>query len=224
VPCSLRLICPRSSSYVFELRIYYRIKTSYSNLQLTFNFQISTPSHPNYGDYFSGHELHGLLRPASGTTDIATVWLQEYNITSIEDDSDFLLFRTNVDTANRLLNSTFGWYFHSETGETLLRTTKYYLPDSVKGSINWVQPTTRFGSTKAMASLAQIIHEGPLSDGKSKWVDVKDSMSSGNNIAVRASCNMTITPQYVFPWFRAFGLQDPIISGSKPMTCNIQLG
>lgn len=159
---------------------------------LTLKQQVSTPDSPEYGNHFEGHELRSLLKPTRKTTDVVTAWLQEYNVTSIEDDGDYLLFRTNVSIANALLGTTFAWYRHDETNEHLLRTLSYDVPADIAEHIDFVQPTTRFGGVAPLLSLSRILDDGQKSDGHSKWDEADAAAAAGN---ISATCNFTITPQ-----------------------------
>lgn len=162
--------------------------------------RVSTPDHPQYGKHYEGHELRSLLRPSEESSSTAITWLQVNNITSIRDDGDYLLFRTTVAKANKLLDTQFDWYRNSG-GEELLRTMRYSVPEHVVSHINFVQPTTRFGSTKPMASHMDKMTAGQfkLSDGQSKWVAAPDMLKLADvSAAVDATCATTITPQCLF--------------------------
>jgi tripeptidyl-peptidase I len=166
-----------------------RLSLKQQNLDTFYDklMEVSTPDHPQYGLHYEGHELRDLLKPAGETSNVAISWLQESNITSIEDDSDYILFRTDVKTANKLLETEFAWYRSVENQE-ILRTMAYSVPDEVKEHINFVQPTTRFGSLKPLSSDAQIFDAGEKSDGKVQWW-------GGSSPQVNITCNLTITPE-----------------------------
>jgi tripeptidyl-peptidase-1 len=152
--------------------------------------EVSTPDHPKYGMHYEHHELRSLLKPSDQTSNIAISWLQDNNITSIEDDSDYILFRTNVETASNLLDTEFGWYHNAEENHEVLRTRAYSVPEEVQEHINFVQPTTRFGSLKPLSSTAQIIDTDAKSNGLSKWW-------GGSSPNINITCNLTITPECI---------------------------
>lgn len=165
--------------------------------------EVSTPGHPRYGQHYAGHELRSLLRPSAEATEAATRWLRDGGVTAIRDDGDYLFFRTTVATASRLLGAQFDWYRNGD-GEQLLRTTSYSVPPAVARHINFVQPTTRFGSTKPLASHVDIMGPGQVSDGQSKWVSATAAAAPDGikteaaAAAVNASCATSITPQCLF--------------------------
>lgn len=164
--------------------------------------QVSTPGHPQYGKHYEGHELRSLLRPTDEATAAATAWLRGNNVTSIRDDGDYLFFRADVATASALLDTRFAWYRNAQ-GEYLLRTTQYSVPEQVAAHINFVQPTTRFGSTRRFASQMDVMDPGTAAEGVSKWVAAPQQVDGLKTdvaaaMAVNASCATQITPQCLF--------------------------
>jgi len=83
---------------------------------------ISTPDTPRYGQFYEGHEIRSLLKPTDEASNTVTRWLKQNGISSVKDDGDYVLFHTDVETANRLLDTRFNWYRHLDTGQELLRT------------------------------------------------------------------------------------------------------
>ena len=131
---------------------------------------ISAPDHPQYGMHCEEHELRELLKPSYETSSIAISWLQDNNITLIEDDNDYILFRTNVESANQFLETEFGWYYNPEESHEVLRTLAYSVPEEIQDHINFVQPTTRFGSLKPLSSTAQLIDKGEANQTAVPWI------------------------------------------------------
>jgi tripeptidyl-peptidase-1 len=172
--------------------IKLRVSLKQQNVDTFYNklMEVSTPDHPQYGRYYEGHELRSFLKPTDETSSIAISWLQDNNITSIEDDSDYILFRTNVETANKLLDTEFGWYHNADGNHEVLRTLAYSIPEEIQDHINFVQPTTRFGNLKPLSSTAQIIDAGVKSNGFSQWW-------GGSSPRVNITCNHTITPECI---------------------------
>lgn len=163
--------------------------------------EVSTPDHKQYGMHYEGHELRSLLEPTKETTAVAISWLQENNVTSIEDDSDYIIFRTDVKTANKLLDTEFAWY-RSEDNHEIIRTLKYSVPESVGNHINFVQPTTRFGTLKPLSSDAQVFDAGEVSDGKTQWF-------GGSAPSVNITCNLTMTPGCLLDLYNVHYKGDP---------------
>jgi tripeptidyl-peptidase I len=172
--------------------------------------QVSTPDHPQYGKHYEGHELRSLLKPADEASATAISWLQDNNVTDILDDGDYLMFRTTVGTANKLLDTQFGWYT-GQDGMQMLRTTRYSVPQEVATHINFVQPTTRFGTARRLASHISILDTGTPADGTSKWVSVADNLRVNADAAsaVDPACNKSITPQCLLQLYNVKFKADP---------------
>lgn len=149
VPRGWTLSRPAQGSEAVRLRLSLKqqnLDNFYDEL-----IKVSTPEHEQYGMHYEGHELRSLLAPAPETSTAAISWLQDNNITTIQDDGEYVLFQTNVEGANKLLDTEFSWYRNADDQE-VLRTMQYSVPESIKEHINFVQPTTRFGTLKPLAS------------------------------------------------------------------------
>jgi tripeptidyl-peptidase I len=164
--------------------------------------EVSTPGHEQYGNHYEGHELRSLLAPTKETSNTAIAWLQDSNITAIKDDSDYVLFTTSVESANKLLDTEFAWYTNEDHQE-ILRTLHYSVPASIASHINFIQPTTRFGNLVPLSRASQIIDTGAAFDGHAKWSTAK---TSG---AINAACNMTVTPQCLLQLYNIHYKGDP---------------
>lgn len=149
--------------------------------------EVSTPDHSSYGKHYEGHELRSLLKPSEETSNVAISWLQDSNITAITDDGDYVLFSSSVETANKLLNTKFAWYTNAEN-QKVIRSLSYSVPGNVASHINFVQPTTRFGSLSALGSTVEKIDTGAPFDGS---VSFTGAAVQAPNI----TCNLTITPE-----------------------------
>ena len=164
--------------------------------------EVSTPDHPNYGMHYEGHELRSLLQPRGETSQAVMNWLSENNITAIKDEGDYLLFSTDVFTANRMLKTEFGYYQARQSKQQVLRARSYSVPEEVRDHINFVQPTTRFGGLKPLSSMARILDEGVKSDGVSKWWGPRYPK-------VNVTCNATITPECLLNLYNVHYEADP---------------
>lgn len=137
------------------------------------------------------HEIRDLLRPTDTATNAVISWLEGADIKDIEEDGDWIHFRTNVSSANALLDTTFTWYRSPYKRRLRLRTLQYSVPNEVAQHINLVQPTTRFGTGQPLGSnihsvenFADFIPAGNRSD-----------VVAQVNIVACQPCNVTITPQ-----------------------------
>lgn len=195
--------------------IRLRVSLKQQNLDEFYDklLQVSTPDHPQYGKHYEGHELRSLLQPSAEASETAISWLQDNNVTDILDDGDYLMFRTTVGTANKLLDTQFDWY-RGEDGEQMMRTTRYSVPQEVAAHINFVQPTTRFGTAKRLASHVNILETGAPADGTSKWISVADNIRVNAANAVDPACNTAVTPQCLFQLYNVNFKADPAVGNS----------
>lgn len=164
---------------------------------------VSTPDHPRYGQHYQGPELRRLLRPAAAATATTVAWLRSHNVSTVRDDGDYLFVQTDVATASRLLDAEFAWFRYADDPREppLLRTTQYAVPAAVAAHINFVQPTTRFGRTRPLASHVDVLDPGTPSTGESKWVPMTEAEFKANAATattVNATCATSITPQCLF--------------------------
>ncbi|KAH6674545.1 putative Tripeptidyl-peptidase sed2 [Halenospora varia] len=189
VPRGWKFVRAAEGNEVLKLRVSLKqqnVDSLYEKL-----LDVSTPDHKQYGMHYEGHELRSLLKPTDETSSMAISWLQDNNVTAIRDDGDYLLFQTDVKTGSKLLDTEFGWYVSEESDIQVLRTLAYSVPDEVRGHINFIQPTIRFGSLKPLGSTAEVIDEGAKTQGHSKWW----SPPTYGNPTVNITCNLTITPE-----------------------------
>ena len=144
-----------------------------------------------------------MLQPTEEASNTVISWLQDNNVTAIEDDGDWINFQTNVVIANRLLGTEFLWYQSGYKGKERLRTLRYSVPSEVAQHINFVQPTIRFGSLRPMRSLDLDKGAGEHVESQHKWLPEKRTS------VVNATCNTTITPQCLLELYNVHYKADP---------------
>lgn len=111
---------------------------------------MSTPSHPKYGQHFNDHdEMKRMLLPSQESLSSVHTWLKSAGIEIIEEDADWVTFKTTVGVANKILDTQFAWFVSDEEKpRTVLRTLEYSVPEDIAQHINLVQPTTRFAAPR----------------------------------------------------------------------------
>ena len=164
---------------------------------------VSTPDHPKYGHHMQGHEVKALLQPTEAASNAVISWLQDHNITAIDDDGDWVNFNTDVMTANKLLDTSFQWFQSDYKGLERLRTLQYSVPEEVAKHINLIQPTTRFGNMRPMRSLILKEEIVGKATGQPEW------RTETTGSTVDASCNTTITPQCLLELYNVHYKADP---------------
>ena len=185
-PLKLRIALKQRSIDEFERRL----------------LEISTPGHLLYGKHLQGHEIEALLQPTEESSMAVFDWLKECGVRDVEHDKEWINFKTNVETANKMLNTSFLWYKHDQDKTLALRTQKYSVPKHITEHLELIQPTTRFG---APIPLRSTIHKVKI---------LSEQNGLGSAPSVNATCNNTITPSCLFDLYNIRYQADPN-SGSK---------
>lgn len=145
-PIYLRVALKQTASEAFEQQV----------------IRVSTPDHPKYGQHLNRHEVRALIAPTPEAHKDVGTWLEEMGIDA-EIDNDWINFHTNVSTANKLLNTTFDWFKYGSAGEPKLRTLEYSIPDELLTHVDFIQPTTRFGTIAGQRSpTVKIVKQGQI--------------------------------------------------------------
>ncbi|KAI1753568.1 subtilisin-like protein [Xylaria castorea] len=127
---------------------------------------MSTPAHPNYGQHFQDHdEMKRMLLPSEDSLSSVQAWLKNAGVESVEEDADWITFKTTVGVANKMLDTQFAWFVSEETkSRKILRTLEYSVPEDIAEHINLVQPTTRFAAIRANHETGSQIFEIQVAD------------------------------------------------------------
>ena len=106
-------------------------------------------------------------------------------------------------------------WIHDASGDAVVRTTAYSLPEHLHDHIELVQPTTMFSRTKALKTTLHFDDKAPPDasklDTSSPPIDVPYA-SSGH---VDASCNQTITLSCLLQLYNAEGFAASGTNGNK---------
>ncbi|KAI0150761.1 Pro-kumamolisin, activation domain-containing protein [Xylariaceae sp. FL1272] len=149
IPEGWKLQAPAANSQVLRLKIALQQGDAAGFEQAVLD--MSTPSHPNYGQHFQSHdEMKRMLMPKSDSVASVYTWLQNAGVEEIEQDADWISFKTTVGAANKMLDTQFAWYVSEGANpQRILRTLEYSVPNVVADHIALVTPTTRFAGLKA---------------------------------------------------------------------------
>lgn len=120
---------------------------------------VTNPLSSNYGKYLDRESLAAFTSPPTPHLDTVKAWLADYEVKELDVTNEWVVFSTNVATAEKLLDTTFNWYKHItaqdgaiHSDQLLLRSLDYSVPSAVAPLINLIQPTTRFGQPNAYRS------------------------------------------------------------------------
>ena len=106
-----------------------------------------------YGQHLSKEQVAELVAPHPDTLELVSAWLKDHEIPSsagsITHDGGWLTIKKlPLTQANALLSADYRIYQHTETDETIIRTTGYALPASMHEHVQTVAPTTYFGPSR----------------------------------------------------------------------------
>jgi tripeptidyl-peptidase-1 len=101
-------------------------------------YDMSTPSHANYGNHLKRDELKAMLRPHPEATESVLSWLSKAGIASesIVDDGDWINFIASIGQAEALLDTTFDVYRNAVGKTDKVRTLHYSVPEHLHQHID----------------------------------------------------------------------------------------
>lgn len=153
-------------------------------------------THARYGQHLTKEQVEAHVAPHPNTLSAVESWLESYGF-DLEADTlrspakDWIIISVPVHVAEHLLNTTYSVWNHV-SGDSLVRTTYYNLPEHLHEHIDVIQPTTSFGLFKPQRITSFIEEDAPV------LVDATAQVLSSANTIVNASCNTTITPQCLY--------------------------
>lgn len=129
------------------------LSSAYQNLdQLDSLLQsVSEPSSSKYGQYYDIDQVDAVFAASDKSVDSVTNWLHSSGATDVVNDRGIVRFTTTVGNANSMLDAKFKVYTNGKT--TVLRTTKYSVPDDLSQHIDLISPTTYFSGLQAHVAI-----------------------------------------------------------------------
>lgn len=111
-------------------------------------YEVSYPSHQNYGRHLTRDAAKALLDPSEEATQAVKRWLADAGVPDkrVRDDGHWIHVRTTVGQAEGLLTTRFGVFARDD--EHVVRTRQYSVPKEIRDHITTIQPTTFFHSLK----------------------------------------------------------------------------
>lgn len=93
-----------------------------------------------------------LTAPHPDTLAVVQTWLAHQGISpdSVVQRSSWYIVPVTVEQAERMLNATYGVYYHAQSASSVLRTLSYSLPRELDGHVDVMVPTTHFGRPGTM--------------------------------------------------------------------------
>ncbi|KAL0950239.1 hypothetical protein HGRIS_010224 [Hohenbuehelia grisea] len=187
-------------------------------------YAVSDPDSERYGQHFSKEEVDALVAPHPESVSRVDSWLAShgFNAEDIERSSagDWATVRVPVRVAEKMLNTKYSVWKHAASGDYLVRTTSYSVPEEVHSHIDVIQPTTMFGRFKASKSTvhsfepesaaAAVLKNAVVSTGAARTID-----NPNGGPPVDASCNTTITVNCLKQLYNAVGVTAKPAKGNQ---------
>ncbi|KAF9567381.1 tripeptidyl peptidase A [Agrocybe pediades] len=168
-------------------------------------YEVSDPDHERYGQHLSKAEVEELVAPHQESLDSVDEWLATFGITEDQivrsSAKDWITLRLPVSLVEQMLDTKYHVWKHTETGESMVRTTSYSLPTVLHEHVDVIQPTTMFGRFKKEKS--NVFGLTPVQDTEASLGQSITDAASG--ITVDASCNQTITIKCLQQMYNAVG-------------------
>lgn len=134
-----------NSNYKLNMKI--AIKQNESGVSELEQYLLSHSSNPQshlYGQHLTREQINNMVAPPQHRVQSVVEWLNTHGINDIthSDGSDFVSFKVTVQQANKLLNTQYKTYVHSN-GMKAVRTNEYMIPKHLTEHIDYIAPTTR---------------------------------------------------------------------------------
>lgn len=122
VPAGWTKLRDATSSQLIKLRIALE-QPNLALFEQTL-YDVSTPQHVLYGKHLSREEVRDLVKPSEGSAAAVLGWLRAAGIdeADIEEDGEWVNFKTTVARAADLLDAEFSVYRHVGTVKESVRT------------------------------------------------------------------------------------------------------
>ncbi|CAI7623973.1 unnamed protein product [Penicillium pancosmium] len=106
--------------------------------------EISDPNSARYGKHMSATEVHDLFAPSQESVDDVRAWLESSGIASgrvsHSQNKQWIQFDADASELEKLLNTEYYIYSHSETGRSHIACREYHVPHSVRQHIDYITP------------------------------------------------------------------------------------
>jgi tripeptidyl-peptidase-1 len=107
--------------------------------------EVSSPSHPRYGQHLKRDELKDLIKPHADSTASVLNWLQQSGIESrdIQNDGEWINFYAPVKRAEEMMGTSFKTYQSQHRPEVKkIRSLSYSVPKEVRDHVDMIQPVS----------------------------------------------------------------------------------
>ncbi|OJT09515.1 Tripeptidyl-peptidase sed3 [Trametes pubescens] len=207
---------PAPADHIIELRIALP-QPNFAELERHL-YEVSDPFHDRYGQHLSKEEVESLVTPEPESVHLVNEWLASHGLyedsLSRSPAKDWVLVKVPVTLAEEMLKTEYHVWTHDASGESVVRTTEYSIPEHLDDHVELVQPTTMFSR---MRSLKTTFH---INDVQEKVAAAPAaappiSIPSASGGHVDASCNQTITITCLQQLYNAVGFTPSTKHGNE---------
>ncbi|KLO19908.1 tripeptidyl peptidase A [Schizopora paradoxa] len=177
-------------------------------------YEVSDPSHSRYGQHLSKEAVEELVAPHATSIQLVNAWLSSHGFEegdfSRSPAKDWITLRVPAVLAEKMLDTTFHVWTHEESGDAVIRTLSYSLPESLHEHIDLIQPTTMFARMKKQKTTFRWSEKQATSAAAPG-----SKIQLSNGISVDASCNETVTITCLKELYNAVGFEPSAKNGNQ---------
>ncbi|KAI4854550.1 subtilisin-like protein [Aureobasidium sp. EXF-8845] len=156
--------------------------------------EISSPSHPRYGQHLSAADVHNLTSPEAESSSLVIEWLAENDIQEhtldFSPSGDWVSFQLTIGEAEDLLATQY--HVFRDEGTSVVRTNEWSLPAHLHNHIDCIQPTTSYFGASAKA---QSRNNRPLDVLSNPSVSLHSRQEDNLLSKLQRACNISdVTP------------------------------
>ncbi|KAG5978847.1 hypothetical protein E4U55_005842 [Claviceps digitariae] len=145
-------------------RIKLRIQLSQPRISEFYELatKIATPGDKLYGQHLSKEDADAFLAPDPQSLKLVQDWLESENLghrAKVDSSGDSIVVFASVGEAEKLLKTEYSSYVNQQSGEKVVRTLQYSVPDILTSHIDVIEPTTFFGMKRMSHSRALSVDE-----------------------------------------------------------------
>jgi len=175
-------------------------------------YEVSDPSHARYGQHLSKEEVEELVAPHPESVDVVDAWLSSFGLGESDSErspaKDWVTLRVPVKLAETMLDTKYHVWTHESSGDTVVRTLTYGIPEDVFDHIELVQPTTMFARMKSHKTTFRFSPIQPAVEGTPATTSSSGSPLVGpGGSQVDASCNDVITLSCLQQLYNSVGVK-----------------
>jgi tripeptidyl-peptidase-1 len=128
-----------------KLQLTFMVKQTNLDALEASLMSVSDPQSSRYGQHLSNQQVHDLVAPEPKSVQSVMAFLKGHGVegVSVTPNSDIITAEVTLAQAERLLDTTYFRFEHSESGHVAHRTLSYSLPAEVASHVDFVAPTVR---------------------------------------------------------------------------------